>query len=172
MDGKGAWLRDRAARQRYWSRSMLGYPLMRDAQPSPAHLALAVLEAAGYVAQRGDGAGWRADVDADDLAAFVVPARAWAFARTRDSAPARRENNPQQLDVHRLVEKAEDLRLVDQFDHQFRIRCLCPTTASICGLICLTFLSIAAKMRLLRHLNASRADCVRAAEVLEKCLRR
>ena len=40
-----------AMRQRYWSRSMLGYPLMRDARPNPAHAALARLEAAGYVTQ-------------------------------------------------------------------------------------------------------------------------
>ena len=40
-----------AMRQRYWSRSMLGYPLMRDARPNPAHAALARLEAAGHVTQ-------------------------------------------------------------------------------------------------------------------------
>ena len=40
-----------ATRQRYWSRSMLGFPLMRDAQPNSAHAALAALEAAGHVAQ-------------------------------------------------------------------------------------------------------------------------
>ena len=40
-----------ATRQRYWSRSMLGYPMMRDAQPNRAHLALAALEVAGHVTQ-------------------------------------------------------------------------------------------------------------------------
>lgn len=32
------------ARQRYWARSMVGWPLMRDARPNCAHLALAQLE--------------------------------------------------------------------------------------------------------------------------------
>ena len=37
------------ARQRYWARSLIGWPLIRDAQPSAAHLALAQLEQLGYI---------------------------------------------------------------------------------------------------------------------------
>jgi NAD-dependent SIR2 family protein deacetylase len=38
-----------AARRRYWARSMLGWPLLAQAGPNPAHAALARLEAAGHV---------------------------------------------------------------------------------------------------------------------------
>jgi NAD-dependent SIR2 family protein deacetylase len=38
-----------AVRQRYWARSMAGFPLMRDAQPNAGHRALAALEAAGFI---------------------------------------------------------------------------------------------------------------------------
>lgn len=37
------------ARQRYWARSLIGWPLIRDAQPGPAHFALARLEQMGYI---------------------------------------------------------------------------------------------------------------------------
>ena len=36
-------------RQRYWARSMRGWPAVRDARPNPAHKALAILERAGHV---------------------------------------------------------------------------------------------------------------------------
>jgi NAD-dependent SIR2 family protein deacetylase len=36
-------------RQRYWTRSMLGWPAVRDARPNPAHLALARLESKGNI---------------------------------------------------------------------------------------------------------------------------
>jgi len=60
-----------ATRQRYWARSLLGWPLMAQARPGPAHHALARLEAAGHVqllvTQNVDGlhqaAGSRAVVD-------------------------------------------------------------------------------------------------------------
>lgn len=37
------------ARQRYWSRSLRGWPGVRDARPNPAHLALARLERGGHI---------------------------------------------------------------------------------------------------------------------------
>ena len=37
------------ARQRYWARSLIGWPLMRDAKPSTAHYALSKLEQMGYI---------------------------------------------------------------------------------------------------------------------------
>ena len=40
-----------ATRKRYWSRSMFGYPLIRDAPANRAHAALATLEGAGHVEQ-------------------------------------------------------------------------------------------------------------------------
>ncbi|CAE6492232.1 unnamed protein product [Rhizoctonia solani] len=36
-------------KQRYWSRSYLGYPPVRDAQPNPTHFALAALQWSGFV---------------------------------------------------------------------------------------------------------------------------
>ncbi|MFO7564690.1 MAG: NAD-dependent protein deacetylase [Enhygromyxa sp.] len=44
-----AYVRDPAARTRYWARSMIGWPRFRAAQPNPAHRALAALEQAGVV---------------------------------------------------------------------------------------------------------------------------
>ena len=59
-DGDGRWtgrdpikdqefVADPARRQRYWARSMMGWPLVRDAGPSLGHHALARLQAAGRV---------------------------------------------------------------------------------------------------------------------------
>lgn len=59
-DARGQWLYstpiqhrdfllDPATRQRYWTRSWLGWPGVRDASPNPAHQALARLERAGAV---------------------------------------------------------------------------------------------------------------------------
>ncbi len=39
---------DRAARRRYWARSVVGWARMQRARPNPAHLALAQLEALGH----------------------------------------------------------------------------------------------------------------------------
>lgn len=59
-DHQGSWLRSdpiqhqafvsqSAARQRYWGRSMIGWPGVRDARPNDAHRALARLEALGRI---------------------------------------------------------------------------------------------------------------------------
>jgi NAD-dependent SIR2 family protein deacetylase len=59
-DEKGAWLRSNpithqdfvsrpASRQRYWARSYIGWPPVRDAQPTDAHRGLATMEEAGLV---------------------------------------------------------------------------------------------------------------------------
>jgi NAD-dependent SIR2 family protein deacetylase len=40
---------DAARRRRYWARSLLGWPAVRDARPNAAHLALARLEQLGHV---------------------------------------------------------------------------------------------------------------------------
>ena len=40
---------DAARRRRYWARSLLGWPAVRDARPNQAHLALARLEHLGHV---------------------------------------------------------------------------------------------------------------------------
>ena len=52
------------ARRRYWARSMRGWPSFRDAEPNPAHQALARLEKAGrlqaVVTQNVDGLHQRA----------------------------------------------------------------------------------------------------------------
>ena len=53
------FMRDPAARRRYWARSQLGWPQMGGARPNPAHRALAALEAAsgisGLITQNVDG---------------------------------------------------------------------------------------------------------------------
>lgn len=46
-----AFLGSEAARRRYWARSMVGWPLLSNAQPNAAHQALAALEAAGCIAR-------------------------------------------------------------------------------------------------------------------------
>lgn len=43
------FLTEPGRRQRYWARSMRGWPAVRDAQPTSAHRALAILEHAGQV---------------------------------------------------------------------------------------------------------------------------
>lgn len=59
-DGEGAWKRkqpvqhqdfmgSQAVRQRYWGRSLIGWPVIRNALPNPAHFHLAELEARGLV---------------------------------------------------------------------------------------------------------------------------
>lgn len=43
------FISDPARRRRYWARSLLGWPTVRDARPNAAHLALAQLEQLGHV---------------------------------------------------------------------------------------------------------------------------
>ena len=43
------FISDPARRRRYWSRSLLGWPAVRDARPNGAHLALAHLERLGHI---------------------------------------------------------------------------------------------------------------------------
>lgn len=54
-----AFTRDPAARHRYWARSHVGWPTMRDARPNPAHAAVARLQDAervsGVITQNVDG---------------------------------------------------------------------------------------------------------------------
>ncbi len=58
------FLHDHSARQRFWARNMVGWRFMRDAHPSPSHLALAGMEALGMirsvVTQNVDGLHQRA----------------------------------------------------------------------------------------------------------------
>lgn len=90
-DAQGAWKRPApiqhgdfmahaATRQRYWARSLLGWPVFSQARPNAAHQALAALEAAGHVGvlitQNVDGlhqaAGSRAVIDLHGNLAQVV----------------------------------------------------------------------------------------------------
>ena len=59
-DQRGTWLHpkpiqeqafvsEESTRRRYWSRSWFGWPVMRDARPNPAHVALAQLEQRGAI---------------------------------------------------------------------------------------------------------------------------
>lgn len=59
-DGRGQWQRpqpvqhrdfmsEELTRQRYWARSLIGWPVMQQAQPNPAHHCLTALERAGYL---------------------------------------------------------------------------------------------------------------------------
>ena len=57
---QGPEFRDReSVRKRYWARSMVGWPILSQARPNPAHFALAALEAqgrlVGLVTQNVDG---------------------------------------------------------------------------------------------------------------------
>ncbi|MBV0933335.1 NAD-dependent protein deacetylase [Marinobacterium weihaiense] len=58
------FMRCEHTRKRYWGRSLVGWPVMRDARPNPAHAALARLEAQGHidllVTQNVDGLHQRA----------------------------------------------------------------------------------------------------------------
>ncbi len=44
-----AFLEDQNMQRRYWARSRYGWPVIRDALPNPAHVALAELEARGHI---------------------------------------------------------------------------------------------------------------------------
>ena len=44
-----AFLEDQNMQRRYWARSRYGWPIIRDALPNPAHVALAELEARGHI---------------------------------------------------------------------------------------------------------------------------
>ncbi|RKP47611.1 NAD-dependent protein deacetylase [Trinickia fusca] len=46
-----AFLGSEAARRRYWARSMVGWPVLSNAEPNAAHQALAALEATGCIAR-------------------------------------------------------------------------------------------------------------------------
>jgi NAD-dependent SIR2 family protein deacetylase len=46
----GQFVRDAAARRRYWARSVIGWPRVAAAEPNPAHAALAALERRGILA--------------------------------------------------------------------------------------------------------------------------
>src|SRR5579863_2380264 len=61
-DADGAWkhkppvyyqdfIRNEAARKRYWARSLIGWRYFSEAKPNAAHLALARLESAGFLHQ-------------------------------------------------------------------------------------------------------------------------
>lgn len=58
------FMRCEHTRRRYWGRSLIGWPVMRDARPNPAHQALARLEQRGHinllVTQNVDGLHQRA----------------------------------------------------------------------------------------------------------------
>lgn len=58
------FMRCEHTRRRYWGRSLVGWPVMRDAQPNPSHAALARLEQQGHidllVTQNVDGLHQRA----------------------------------------------------------------------------------------------------------------
>jgi len=75
-----AFVRDPAARARYWARSFAGWPLVAQAQPTRAHAALVTLETqgrvAGLVTQNVDGlhsrAGQRNVIDLHGRIAQVI----------------------------------------------------------------------------------------------------
>ncbi len=102
----GEFMGSEAARRRYWSRSMVGWPTFSAARPNAAHRALAELEelglAGGVVTQNVDGlhqrAGARAVVELHGTLARVrcmgcgaVEARARMQERLEESNPGFRE---------------------------------------------------------------------------------
>jgi len=90
-----AFLRDEHTRRRYWARSWYGWPIIRDALPNPAHLALAQLERQGHIelliTQNVDGLHQRAGShDVVDLHGRVDRVRCLecAAVHSRDSVQA------------------------------------------------------------------------------------
>ncbi|WP_111495353.1 NAD-dependent protein deacetylase [Marinobacter bohaiensis] len=90
-DGEGAWKRKQpvqhqafmesdAVRRRYWGRSLIGWPVMRNARPNPAHFLVAELERRAHtrqvVTQNVDrlhqGAGSQAVIDLHGRADEVI----------------------------------------------------------------------------------------------------
>lgn len=120
-----------ATRQRYWARSLLGWPLMRGAQPNLAHHALAELERRGFVAsvitQNVDGlhrrAGTRNVVELHGRLDQVVclscrreRSREWLQAALSQLNPGFRERSAPSSpdgDAQLLVEETQGFRLVD-----------------------------------------------------------
>jgi NAD-dependent SIR2 family protein deacetylase len=45
------FMRSHPTRQRYWARSLIGWPVMQSAQPNAAHFTLSALEQHGYISQ-------------------------------------------------------------------------------------------------------------------------
>jgi NAD-dependent SIR2 family protein deacetylase len=45
------FMRSHEVRQRYWARSLIGWPVMQTAQPNDAHYSLSLLEQKGYIKQ-------------------------------------------------------------------------------------------------------------------------
>lgn len=45
------FMRSHTTRQRYWARSLVGWPIMQTAQPNAAHFTLSALEQRGYIKQ-------------------------------------------------------------------------------------------------------------------------
>lgn len=92
----GDFMRDHHTRQRYWGRSLIGWPVMQRAQPNEAHRALATLEQLGHidllVTQNVDGlhqrAGSRAVIDLHGRADQVL-CMSCGYRCTRDEVHRR-----------------------------------------------------------------------------------
>lgn len=127
------FVRAESARARYWARSAIGWPRIREARPNAGHRALARMEAAGHVAglitQNVDGlhhaAGSRRVVELHgSLAAVRCIACAWTV--TRDSFQTRLlEVNPgwPPVATARVIATAPDgdAELPDELLARFRV---------------------------------------------------
>jgi len=129
-DARGNWqrtppvqaqdfFRSHAVRQRYWARSMLGWPVLANAQPNAAHFALAQLQTAGYlrqlVTQNVDGLHQRAgSTGVIELHGHVgsVICLACGTRRTRASLQSQLEaENPDLAALHALPASDGDAHL-------------------------------------------------------------
>ncbi len=130
---------DGLARKRYWARSMVGWPTMAHARPTPAHAALAALEKAGrirlLVTQNVDGlhtaAGSRAVVDLHGRIDTVCCLACGRRSPRRQLQDELLRRNPQWADMAALAAPDGDADLEAQDFSQFDL----PPCASCDGVL-------------------------------------
>ncbi|AOZ08376.1 NAD-dependent protein deacetylase [Cupriavidus malaysiensis] len=139
-DEQGAWQRtppvllqdflgSHAARQRYWARSMVGWPIAAGAQPNAAHHALATLQAqgrvAGLVTQNVDGLHQRAgSAGVIELHGTIASASCLACGERHERAGIQREletHNPDWLGLQAEAAADGDAHLESEHFGRFRV---------------------------------------------------
>jgi NAD+-dependent protein deacetylase sirtuin 4 len=130
----GEFIGQLAVRRRYWARSFVGYPLMQQVAPNPAHHAIAALEGRGIVSHvitqvgRGGGGGWLALARAAYgwEADWVAPARdhrrMWSIRSAQFTVPPRPPPPAQNVDA--LHQRAGSERVLELHGTIHRVECL------------------------------------------------
>jgi NAD+-dependent protein deacetylase sirtuin 4 len=123
------FIRSPEARARYWSRSAVGWPRIRDARPNPAHLALAELERVGVVrgviTQNVDGlhqmAGSRSVLELHGALGRVVCLDCGGAEDRRDFQLRLLEGNPRIGEGSGAIAPDGDADVPDSPFHEFRV---------------------------------------------------